>query len=67
MATPAQVLTCTAFDAAGVCTAQAWQDYGQTGLPSLTIPNAIAIAQAIALLWAFAWVIKQLLRFLRES
>lgn len=67
MSTTGSVLVCTAFDGTGACTAQSWMSYGQQGLPTLTIEQAQAIAGAIALLWASAWVIKQLIRFLRES
>ena len=67
MSTPAQVLVCTAFDAGGTCTAQAWRDYGITGLGALSIADALAIATAMGVLWALAWGIKQMLRFLRES
>lgn len=58
------VLTCTEQDAStGDCITTAWMPAG----PSLTVEQAQEIGLAIALLWAGAWVIRQIKRTLMQD
>lgn len=62
MQTP--VLVCTAYDAATqTCSAQAWMVFPSV-LPPLTVEQAIEIGWKIGLLWATAFTLRTVARFI---
>lgn len=59
-----KVLVCTQVDSSGQCTGvQTWTEL-PTAIPPLSVEDALQISGAIALLWAVAYTLRLIARFI---
>lgn len=59
------VLVCTAVDALGACTAQAWM-LPPSGIPPMTMEDSLWLFSQSTVVLVYAWGWRQLGRFIRS-